>query len=61
METSQKWTIDTGDVIESKNENEARPKEEEFAVEDVAEERLFNVVERIGSIEKWTSRCMKAT
>jgi hypothetical protein len=45
-------TTDVGDVSESKNENEARPDEEEVVVEDVAEERLFRVVARIGAREK---------
>jgi hypothetical protein len=51
METTKKWTTDAGDVSESKNENVARPDEEEVAVEDVAEERIFRVVARIVSRE----------
>jgi hypothetical protein len=52
MEKTQKQTVDARDVSESQNENEARPDEEEIAVEDVAEERLFRVVIRIGAREK---------
>jgi hypothetical protein len=46
METTQRWTTDTGDVSEAESENEGGAKEE-IAVEDAAEEHLFKVVARI--------------
>jgi hypothetical protein len=52
METTQIQIVDTGDVSESENENEARPNEEKVAVENAAEERLFRVVTTIGAREK---------
>jgi hypothetical protein len=51
METTQRWTVDVGDVSEAERENEAGA-EEEVAVEDAAEERLFRVVARIRAREK---------
>jgi hypothetical protein len=51
METTQRQTVDVGDVSEAESENEAGA-EEEVAVEDAAEERLFRVVARIGAREK---------
>jgi hypothetical protein len=50
METTQRHTVDAGDISESESENEAR--NEEVAAEDAAEERLFRVVARIGAREK---------
>jgi hypothetical protein len=52
METTQRQTVDTGDVSESESENEERPEEEEFVVEDTTKERLFIFVARIGAREK---------
>jgi hypothetical protein len=52
METTQRRATDTGDVSEVESENEAGAREEEVAVEDAAEERLFRVVARIGAREK---------
>jgi hypothetical protein len=50
-ETAQRGTVDVGYVSEAKRENEVGV-EEEVAVEDAAEERLFRVVARIGAREK---------
>jgi hypothetical protein len=50
METTQRWTIDVGDVSEAERENEAG-NEEEVVVEDAAEECLFKAIARIGSKE----------
>jgi hypothetical protein len=50
METSQRCTIDAGDISEDESENEAG--NEEVAVEDATEGRLFRAVARIGSREK---------
>jgi hypothetical protein len=52
METTQRHTIDVGDINEDESENEAENEGEEVAVEDAAEERLFKVVARIGAREK---------
>jgi hypothetical protein len=52
METTQRHTVDTGDIREAESENEARHEGEEVAVEDAADERLFRVVARIGAREK---------
>jgi hypothetical protein len=52
MATTQRHTVDAGDISEAESENEARNEGEELAVEDVADERLFKVVARIGSREK---------
>jgi hypothetical protein len=52
METTQRRIVDAGDFNEAESENEARHEGEEFAVEDVADECLFRVVERIGVREK---------
>jgi Mn-dependent DtxR family transcriptional regulator len=46
METTQRCTVDVGDISEDESENEAG--NEEVAVEDAVEERLFRVVARIG-------------
>jgi hypothetical protein len=46
METTQRHTVDVGDISEDESENEAG--NEEVAVEDAAEECLFKVVARIG-------------
>jgi hypothetical protein len=51
METTQRQTVDVGDVSEAESENEAGA-EEEVVAEDAAEERLFRVVARIGAREK---------
>ena len=50
METTQRCTIDVGDISEAESENEAG--NEEVSVEDATEERLFRVVARIGAKEK---------
>jgi hypothetical protein len=52
IETTQRQIVDVGDIIKVESENEAGNEGEEFAVEDVAEERLFRVVARIGVREK---------
>jgi hypothetical protein len=52
METAQRHTVDAGDISEAESENEAGHEGEEVAVEDVADERLFRVVARIGAREK---------
>jgi hypothetical protein len=52
METTQRHTVDAGDISEAESENEAGNKEEEVAVEDAAEECLFRAVARIGAREK---------
>jgi hypothetical protein len=51
METAQRHTVDTGDISEAENENEARHGKE-VAIEDVVDKRLFRVVARIGDREK---------
>jgi hypothetical protein len=50
METTQRCTIDIGDISEAESENEDR--NEEFAVKDAVEEHLFRDVARIGAREK---------
>jgi hypothetical protein len=50
METAQRHTVNVGDISEDESENEAG--NEEVAVEDAAEERLFRVGARIGVREK---------
>jgi Mn-dependent DtxR family transcriptional regulator len=50
METTQRCTVNVGDISEDESENEAE--NEEVAVEDAAEERLFKAVARIGAREK---------
>jgi hypothetical protein len=52
METTQRCTVDAGDISEAESENEAGNEGEEVAVEDAADERLFRVVARIGAREK---------
>jgi hypothetical protein len=52
METTQRRTIDVGDISEDESENEAGNEGEEVAVEHVADERLFRDVARIGAREK---------
>jgi hypothetical protein len=52
METTQRRTVDAGDISEAESENEAGHEGEEVAVEDAADERLFRVVARIGAREK---------
>jgi hypothetical protein len=49
METTQRCTVDAGDISEAKSESEAGNEGEEVAVEDAADERLFRVVARIGA------------
>jgi hypothetical protein len=51
METTQRQTIESGDVSEAESENEAG-NEEEVVAEDAAEERLFRSVARIGARTK---------
>jgi hypothetical protein len=51
METTQRRTVDTGDISEADSENEAGHGEK-VAVEDAIDERLFRVVARIGAREK---------
>ena len=51
METSQMCTVVAGLISKAESENEAGH-EEEVIVEDVADERLFRVVARIGAREK---------
>jgi hypothetical protein len=50
METTQRRTVNVGNVSEDESENEAE--NEEVAVEDATEELLFKVVARIGAREK---------
>jgi hypothetical protein len=52
METTQRHTIDVGDISEDERENEAGNEGEEVVVEHVADERLFRDVARIGAREK---------
>jgi hypothetical protein len=52
METAQRCTVDVGDISEAESENEAGNEGEEVTVKDVADERLFRVVARIGAREK---------
>jgi hypothetical protein len=52
METTQRHTVDARYISEADNENEARNEEEEVAVEDAMNERIFKVVARIGAREK---------
>ena len=51
MEIAQRHTVDTGDISEADNENEAGHGEE-VAVEDAIDEHLFRVVARIGASKK---------
>jgi hypothetical protein len=51
METTQRRTVDAGDISEDESENEAGH-EEEVTVEDATDERLFRVVARIGARAK---------
>jgi hypothetical protein len=51
METTQRRTIDTGDISEADSENEDGHKEE-VVVEDAVDECLFRAVTRIGAREK---------
>jgi hypothetical protein len=50
METTQRHTVDIGDISEAESENEAGH-EEEDAVKDAADEHLFRVVARISARE----------
>jgi hypothetical protein len=52
METTQRCTVDAGDISEAESENEAGNEGEEVAVEDVVDECLFRVVARIGARAK---------
>jgi hypothetical protein len=52
METTQRHTVDAGDINEAESENEVGNEGEEVAVEDAADERLFRVITRIGAREK---------
>ena len=51
METTQRQTVDVGDVSETETENEVGV-EEKVAVKDVVEEHLFRVVAIIKAIAK---------
>jgi hypothetical protein len=51
METTQRRTVDTGDISEAESENEVGH-EETVATEDAVDERLFRVVARIGARAK---------
>jgi hypothetical protein len=51
METTQRHTVDVGDISEVDSENEIGH-EEEVTVEDATDECLFRVVARIGAREK---------
>jgi uncharacterized protein YfcZ (UPF0381/DUF406 family) len=50
METTQRCTVDVGDISKDESENEVEY--EEVTAEDAAEECLFKVVARIGAREK---------
>jgi hypothetical protein len=52
METTQRRTVDAGNISEAESENEAEHEGEEIAVEDATDECLFRVVARIGAREK---------
>jgi hypothetical protein len=52
METTQRRTVDAGDISEAESENEAGHEGEEVTVEDAADERLFRAVARIGARAK---------
>jgi hypothetical protein len=52
METTQRCTVDVGDINEAECENEAGHEGEEVAVEDAADEHLFKAVARIGARAK---------
>jgi hypothetical protein len=52
METTQRRTVDIGDISEADSEYEAGHEGEKVAVEDAADERLFRAVARIGAREK---------
>jgi hypothetical protein len=52
METTQRQTVDVGDISEAESENEAEHEGEEVTAEDVVEEHLLRVVARIGAREK---------
>jgi hypothetical protein len=52
METTQRRTTNTRDINEAESEGEVGHEGEEVAAEDVAYERLFKAVARIGAREK---------
>jgi hypothetical protein len=52
METTQRHTVDVGDISEDESENEAGNEGEEFAFEDATDEHLFRAVARTGAGEK---------
>jgi Icc-related predicted phosphoesterase len=52
METTQRHTVNVGDIKEAESENEARNEGEEAAVKDAADECLFRVFARIDAREK---------
>jgi hypothetical protein len=52
MDTTQRHTVDVGDISEDESENEAGNEGEEVAVENAVDECLFRVVARIGVREK---------
>ena len=51
METTQRHTVDVGDISEAESENEAGH-EGEVEVEDAVDECLFRAIARIGAREK---------
>ena len=51
METTQRCTINVGDLSDSESEIEAEH-EEEVAVEDASNERLIRAIARMGAREK---------
>jgi hypothetical protein len=52
METTQSCIVNAGDISEDESENEVGHEGEEVTVEDVADERLFRAIVRIGAREK---------
>jgi hypothetical protein len=52
METTQRYTVNVGDISEAESENEAGNEGEVVAVKDVVDERIFRVVAGIGAREK---------
>jgi hypothetical protein len=52
METTQRCTVDTGDISKDDSENEAGNEGEEVAVKDAIDEHLFRAIARIGAREK---------
>jgi hypothetical protein len=48
MDTTQRCTVDAGDISEAESENETGNEGEEVTVEDAIDERLFRAIARIG-------------